>query len=75
MDGLVRSVRTRRLSILQFLILVGRNDAAGLALGGQFARADALPLFYRVIGFDLVSFEAGGFVVAVGHFGLQFLLV
>jgi hypothetical protein len=70
-----RSVRTRRLSVLQLFVLIRRDDAAGLALGRQFAGADALPLFYRVIGLDLVGFEAGSFVVAVGHFGLQFVLV
>jgi hypothetical protein len=70
-----RSVRTRRLSVLQLFILISRDHAAGLALGGQFAGAHALAVFYRVVGFDFVGLEAGGFIVAVGHFGLQFVLV
>jgi hypothetical protein len=73
-DSLVRSVRARRSPILQLFILVRRNDAARIALCGQFAGADALAVLYRVIGFDFVGFEAGGFVVAVGHGGLRFVL-
>ena len=54
-------------------ILVGRDDAAGIALGGQFAGTDTEALLHGQIGLDVARLEVRRFGWGCGfvsHVGL-----